>query len=311
MKIPYSLTLASITLLLLVPFAHAADPGETVYAFLRIGSDARSEAMGGAMTAVADQVGGVVYNPATLAHASPRTVMASYVNWVTDIQAGALAASWAVGAQGRAGVSAQYLDYGSFDPRDAQGNPGEDFSASDLALALTWSSRAGKSFAYGITGRFISESIDDENSSAFAADLGATYRLADNRTQAGVAVRNLGVQTKSIEGGDKEDLPMVIAAGISHNLQEAPILFAAELLKPKDDDIGGAFGVEVAALKQLFVRAGYNTLTAKIETGSDSDNLAGISLGAGFVTDRLTIDYAFATYSELGDAHRFTIGSRF
>lgn len=291
--------------------ANAADPGETVYAFLRIGTDARSEAMGGAMTAVADQVGGVGYNPATLAHVAPRSVMASYVNWVSDIQAGGLSAAWGVGSQGRIGVSAQYLDLGSFDPRDAQGNPGDDFSASDLALALTWASRAGRGFAYGITGKFISESIADETSSAFAAELGATYRLADNRTQAGLAVRNLGAQTKAIEGGDKEDLPMVVAAGLSHHLQGAPVLFSAEIIKPKDDDFGGAFGVEVAALRQVSVRAGYNTLTAKIETGSDSDNFAGLGLGAGFVTDRLTIDYAFATYSELGDAHRFTIGSRF
>jgi hypothetical protein len=61
----------------------------------------------------------------------------------------------------------------------------------------------------------------------------------------------------------------------------------------------------------MLIRAGYNTLTAKIDTESDSDNLAGISLGAGFVLERLTIDYAFAAYSELGDVHRFSIGSRF
>lgn len=291
--------------------ANAADPGEAAYSFLKIGTDARSEAMGGAMTAVADQLGTSFYNPAALARTAPRSVMASYVNWLTDINAGSLAATWGVGQNGRIGLAAQYLDYGDFDPRDAQGNPGDEFSASDVALALSWASSTGESFAYGVTGRFVSESIEDVSSTALAADIGATYEFADKRTRAGAAVRNLGAQTKSIEGGDKEDIPITFAAGLSHRLRGAPMLFAAEVLKPSDDDIGGAFGVEIAAFKQMLIRAGYNTLIGKIETDSDSDNFAGLSLGAGFVLERLTIDYAFASYSELGDAHRFSIGSRF
>ncbi len=292
-------------------YSQAADPGEATYSFLKIGTDARSEAMGGAMTAVADHLGSSFYNPSALARTAPRSVMASYVNWLTDIQAGSLAATWAVGRTGRIGAFVQYLDYGTFDPRDVNGNPGEEFSASDVAFALSWAGRAGERFAYGVSGRFISESIEDVSSTALAADFGLTYEFQDKRTRVGLAARNLGAQTKSIEGGDKEDLPLTLAAGLSHHLRGAPVLFAADLLKPSDDDFGGAFGVEVAAFKQMLIRAGYNTLIAKIETDSDSDTFAGVSLGAGFVLERIAIDYAFSSYSELGDAHRFSIGSRF
>lgn len=302
---------AFLALALSVDAAQAGDPGEAAYSFLKIGTDARSEAMGGAMTAVADQLGSTFYNPAALSRTLPRSVMASYVNWLTDIQAGSLAVSWAAGGAGRIGVSAQYLDYGKFDPREADGSPGAEFSASDLAIALSWSSKAGERFAYGVTGRFITESIDDASTTALAGDLGLLYEFPDTRTQAGIAVRNLGVQMKSVDGGDKEDLPLLVSAGLSHRLRGAPLLFAVDVIKPSDDDFGGAFGVELAAFKQMLIRAGYNTLIAKIETDSDSDNFAGLSLGAGFVLERIAIDYAFASYSELGDAHRFTIGSRF
>lgn len=291
--------------------AAAADPGEAAYSFLKIGTDARSEAMGGAMTAVGDQLGAAFYNPAALARTAPRSLMASYVNWLTDIQAGSLAGTWAVGTTGRIGVSAQYLDYGKFDPRDAQGDPGQDFTASDVALALAWAAREGDNLAYGLSGRFISESIDDVSTTALAADLGLTYEFGDKRTRVGLALRNLGAQTKSVEGGQKEDIPITLAAGLSHHLRGAPVLFAVDVLKPSDDDVGGAFGVEVAAFRQMLIRAGYNTLIAKVETDSNSDNFAGLSLGVGFVFERLAIDYAFASYSELGDAHRFSIGSRF
>mgnify|MGYP001559535551 CR=1 FL=1 len=195
--------------------------------------------------------------------------------------------------------------------RPCQGNPGQDFTASDVALALAWAARAGDNLAYGLSGRFISESIDDVSTTALAADLGLTYELGDKRTRVGLALRNLGAQTKSIVDSVKESLPTTIAAGLSHHLRGAPVLFAVDLLKPSDDGVGRAFGVEVAAFKQMLIRAGYNTLIAKIETDSNSDNFAGLSLGVGFVFERIAIDYAFASYSELGDAHRFSIGSRF
>jgi hypothetical protein len=291
--------------------ARAADPGEAAYAFLKIGTDARSEAMGGAMTAVADQLGSVFYNPAALASTAPRSITVSYVNWVTDIQAGSLAAAMAIGQNNRLGIFAQYLDYGKFDPRDVNGDPGDDFSDYDVAIALSSAGRVKQSFAYGFSGRFITESIGDVSSTGLAADLGLTYEFADKRTRAGLAARNLGAQTKPIEGGDKEDLPLTLAAGLSHHLRGTPVLFAVDALKPADDDFGGAIGVEVAAFKQMIVRAGYNTLVAKIDTGSDSDKLAGLGLGAGFVFEKLTIDYALSLYSELGETHRFSLGSRF
>lgn len=310
---PNSRTFVALTLSIGLSLATSvsADPGEAAYSFLKIGTDARSEAMGGAMTAVADQLGAIYYNPAALVRTAPRSIKASYVNWLTDIQAGSLVAGWGVGTTGRLGASIQYLDYGQFDARDSDGNPGAEFSASDIAVGLAWASRAGENFAYGIAGRFISESIDDVSMTAFAADLGVVYELDDRRTRFGLAARNIGAQAKSIEGGDKEDLPITLTAGVSHHLRGAPVLFSADILKPSDDDFGGAFGVEVEAFKQMLVRAGYNTLIAQIETDSDSDNFAGLTFGAGFVFERLAIDYAFATYSELGDAHRFSIGTRF
>lgn len=290
--------------------ASAKDPGEDAYTFLKIGTDARSEAMGGAMTGVADQLGATLYNPAALAAVGPRSVMASYTNWLTDIQAGALAAVWSVGGQGRIGISAQYLDYGDFDARDEVGNPGDDFSASDVALALTWANSV-EGGGFGVSARFISESIADEVTGAIAVDFGMVFDLEDRRTRAGLALRNIGVQINTIEGGTKEEVSTTVALGLSHRLRGAPVLFAADLLKPSDDDVGGAFGVEVDVHRQFALRAGYNTLIAQIDTDSDSDNLAGISLGAGFSLERLAIDYAFTAYSELGDAHRFSIRSRF
>lgn len=306
--------LASFTVVLTslcVAPAFAGDPGTAVFGFLKIGTDARSTAMGGAMTGLADGLGAASYNPASFAQSAPREVTVSYMNWVLDIQGGSLAGVWGIGEKGRLGVSAQYLDYGKFDSRDAEGNTAPDFSASDLALGLSYAAAFSPNVSAGITGRFISESIDNESMTGMAADLGVLYVFTDQRTRFGAAVRNLGGQTKAYAGGAKEDIPIVLAAGASHHLRGTPVLASIEVLKPSDDDVGGAAGVEVAATHQFSLRAGFNTLAGKINTDSDSDKLAGLSIGAGFQTERLGIDYAFAAHSELGDAHRFTLHTRF
>ncbi len=311
MRLACHLSLALLFSAVLVASAVAGDPGTAVFSFLKIGTDARSTSMGGAMTGLADGLGAAAYNAASFAQSAPREVAASYVNWVLDIQGGSLAGVWAIGEKGRLGVSAQYLDYGNFDSRDAEGNAAPDFSASDLALGLSYAAAFSPHFSAGITGRFISESIDNESMTGMAADLGVLYEFPDQRTRLGAAVRNLGGQTKAYAGGAKEDIPVTLAAGASHHLRGTPVLASVEVLKSSDDEVGGAFGVEIAATRQFSLRGGFNTLAGKIKTDSNSDKLAGISIGAGFQTERLGIDYAFAAHSELGDAHRFTLHTRF
>ncbi|HUU47098.1 MAG TPA: PorV/PorQ family protein [Acidobacteriota bacterium] len=300
-----------IAILFGVAPANAGDPGEAAYSFLNIGTDARAEGMGGAHTAVADGVGGVFYNPAALAEAIPGDFTASYVNWVTDIQSGFLAAVWGVGTRERMAAAVQYLDFGDFRGFDPYGVPTADFGASDFALAVHGAGMLGRGFHWGVAGRMISESIDGESSIAFAADAGVLYRLGDQRTRVGAAVRNLGVQSSNFGSAEKDDLPITLRLGLSHSLRGMPLLMAADVFKPSDDDLSLAVGLEYAGLESARFRVGYNTLVGKIDTNSDRDDFAGLTLGVGFILSRIAIDYAYGSLSELGDAHRFTLRSGF
>jgi hypothetical protein len=301
--------LGGLIILTVPQSAVAAEPGEAAYAFLNIGADARAEALGGAYTAAARGVEGVFYNPAGLAQAQAGQYVATYTNWITDIQSGALAVVFRERGTIFA-VSAQYLDFGTFDGFTPSGSPSGDFGASDLALALHGAGYFTPDLAWGVGGRFISESIDDESSAAFAFDGGLQFQLRDQRTRFGVAVRNLGIQTSSF-GTEKDDLPLLASVGLTHKLRGAPVRFAADIFKPGDDDLALEGGLEYTGLENLALRVGYNTLNGSIDTDSDSDNLAGFAFGAGFSLNRYTIDYAFGAYSALGDAHRFTLRSGF
>lgn len=287
--------------------AWAADPGEAVFTFLKIGVDARAEAMGGAAAALTEGVGALYYNPAGIAESRKGELQFTYNNWVAGIQSGFVGAVTRLGEATRVGASIQYLDYGDFRPADASGNPRPDFSASDFAFALTVAREVADRTAFGVTGRFIAESIDGESMTGAAFDAGIIHRLTDGHTQIGVAVRNAGAQMTTFGDAPKDKLPLTVVAGLSHQVREAPLILAADALKPSDSDFGVAVGVEAAVSHSLVLRAGYNSLNGRVDTGSDSDKTAGFRLGAGFVFDRLTIDYGLGLMSELGSSHRITL----
>jgi hypothetical protein len=287
----------------------AAEPGKAGYLFLTVGPDARAEGMGGAQTAVADGLSAISYNPASLADARPRDWTLSYTNWVTDIQSGFMAAAIPIGSGLMMAAGIQYFDYGDFDGFDGDGVASGQFGASDFSGALTVAGRVGAPAAWGVTGRFISESIDSESSTGFALDAGARYELGDGRTRVGASIRHLGSQTKALGGGKKDDLPVTGTFGIAHRLRGAPLLAALDIVKPSDDDFGFLGGLEFAGLKPLTLRAGYNSLTGQIETGSGRDDLAGFSIGIGILLRGMMLDYAYGSLSVLGDSHRFGLRS--
>jgi hypothetical protein len=305
------LILALILLFFAAGSAFAAGPGTAGFQFLKRGTDARAEALGGAHVAVTEGVSALYYNPAGMVDAPPGQLMATYHNWVADIQSGFIGGIARFGSNARIGAGIQYQDFGDIPAASASGAaPGESsyFGASDIALSVGMAQMLGERTSAGATARYIVESIDNERATGVAFDAGLIHRLRDERTRIGVAVRNAGFQTSTFSASaPKDDLPVTGVAGIAHQMQGTPFLFVIDLMKPVDDDFGAAFGVEFAAMDQLQLRAGYNTLDGAIESGSSSDNLAGLRFGAGFTVDNVVIDYAYGDMSELGSSHRFTI----
>jgi len=288
----------------------AAGAGEAGFDFLNMGTDARAEALGGAHVALTDGVSSLYYNPAGMAWSAPKQVMATYHNWVTDIQSGFVGGVLQLGQNGRIGAAIQYLDYGDIRAASANGTAPSDatiFGASDLAISISMAQRLGEQSSAGVTGRMIFESIDNESAQGIAFDAGIIHQLRDQRTRIGVAVRNAGFQTSAYGEGAKDQLPITAVAGVSHQLRGAPLLFTADLMKAYGRDFGAGIGMEFSSLDPLTLRVGYNSVDGSLDSGSDNDKYAGVRFGAGFSLDKFVIDYAYGTMSELGSSHRFTI----
>jgi hypothetical protein len=321
-----------LVIFLLLPallLAGKSDVGTTAYPFLKIGVGAKAQAMGGAFAGLADDESAAYYNPAGIIGFQQHAVAGSYMNYIADIQSGYLALILpSTSAQTRMrsdqfdeykvndalssfGFSVNYLNYGTIDETNNDGEIVGDFSGSDVAVALTYARRLSDQFTLGGSAKFIYQKIQDYSSDALALDLGAIYRLRDGRTSIGLSAANLGFQLSGLSTEHKDPLPIIVRAGLSHHLRGMPLTASAEVAYPTDNDIFGSFGLEFMPKgSPVALRAGYSTFGNNYETGSSKDNIAGFSVGAGFHVSQFVIDYAFLPYADLGQLHRVSLAHR-
>ena len=188
MKIRYSfLALAAVlTLVLAGSDAIAANSraGTSAYTFLKIGTGAKSQALGGAFVGLADDETALYYNPAGLTAVGESYELyddlldkpkkkpienqftASYINYLLDFQYGFLGYARKLNEKTVAGISIAYQNYGTFNRLNSIGDQIGTFGASDIALGLTYSKKLGPGWSAGATGKFIYEKIDSTENSA-------------------------------------------------------------------------------------------------------------------------------------------------
>ncbi len=301
----------AVAILLLLSFHSYADinsnAGTTAYSFLKIGVGARAVGMGNAFVGLADDQSALYFNPAGLTQLAGRSFTTNYNNYLTDIQSGFIGYIHPYDEKTRIGLSINYFNYGSFDRTDEDGGNLGTFGAADFALIATYAKKVNPTISLGVNGKFILEKIDDYTSDALALDLGAFHESKGKSLRLGAVVQNLGYQLKSFSAGHKESLPVEVRAGVSHYVRGVPLLVAIDVAKPFDNDIYFCLGGEFLSLKPVFLRMGWSSFGKNHKTGSDKDNLAGLSFGLGVNWKAYRFDYAYSSYADLGGVHRISI----
>jgi len=308
-----------------------SNAGTAAYSFLKIGTGAKSQALGGAFVGLADDESALYYNPGGLTAKTedvevyddlldkPLTepevnnrFTATYINYLLDFQYGFLGYTRKLDDRSAAGISISYQNYGTFNRLNIDGDQIGTFGASDLAIGMTYSKRLKPKFSAGVTGKFIYEKIDEFSSNGLALDLGIMYLLhEEGSSRLGLALTNLGAQLSGLTETHKDPLPTKLAVGLSHMLRGLPFLFSAEAGKPFDNDFYFALGTELVSLKPLYVRIGWSSTGKDYRTGEDSDTLAGFAGGFGYSYEKLNIDYSYSSYADLGSVHRISLGAGF
>ena len=324
--VPFLILLAASCFTVSPALAIDDNAGTAGYSFLKIGVGARPAALGGAYVGLADDYSALYYNPSGITGArlsepwdggseltppaAATYVAASYNSWISDFQSGFLALISPVGQNARFGAAIQYMSYGDFIATDKNGVSPGTFTASDMAFALTGATRLSGNFSVGVTGRLVLESIEDSTSWGLAADVGMMYALADNRTQLGVAVTNLGAQMEGLTESHKDELPIKFAIGASHKMRGLPLIIVGDVNKASDDQFRFSLGGELIHFSPFYFRVGFSSRRSDIETGSSSDGWSGFSGGFGVVVNSFRLDYALGHLSALGTVHRVGLTAR-
>ncbi len=319
-----------------VPLYGDGGPGYTAANFLNIGAGTRSAGMGEAFTAVANDGEAVAWNVAGLSQLMAKEILFMHSEWVQGVQYEYLSYGQNLSNHQGLGFSLAYLHMDNMPVinESAVTNPGdilgsspvitnETVSVKDLAATIAYSRPFSNRLLVGGAVKFIQQTLVDQSSTDFAADLGGMYLNRDAGWSLGATLSNLGPAM----AGDP--MPMTIRFGGAQRMRfsdmmsvysdkelepskRRDILFTVDLADTlSESTIKTYLGSEwrfVFDVQYVSVRMGY-----RFEMTKDGQGV--VSFGLGYVLSQdfaeWEVDYCYAPFTDLGDTNRFSFGIRF
>ncbi|NNE34742.1 MAG: PorV/PorQ family protein [Rhodothermales bacterium] len=296
--------------------------GTSGFQFLKVSVDPRGTSMGESTVSNATDGSALFWNPALAAQSDQVQISVQHAEYYSDVALQyasiiyplrrlniTLGASLVALNSGSMDVTTEFEPFGT----------GETFNFVDMVAGLTVSQALTDLFSYGVTAKYVRESVVDISTSTTLFDLGVFYRVGTSGAQMAVALKNFGPNARpsgSIERTVIADDPIRIESsfesvtppttfllGFSYTLwNDSPdqsLLMSAQLNNPNDNAENWNLGLEYTWRNTLILRSGYRL-------GLEEHLLP--SLGAGISTDQLgttlRVDYGFSQLDRLGTVHR-------
>ncbi len=285
-----------------IPVLAASDStGTTAANYLKISGGVRAAGMGDAFIAVSDDSSAIYWNPAGLVQNDAIELCSAYTKWFQDISLTNISASKHLWDSDYAGMSLTLLNMGEIE-ETTLANPdgsGRSFSPSDMIAVTSYARKLSPVFSIGINVKYISDTIDKSNVTGYAFDLGTLYSTPFKDLNMGLSIRNIG----GLSGVDSP-LPVNIGLGLAYKLlNRKNLLLACDVNFPNDDQMSIHIGCEYNIVEWFALRIGCNT---RKDDGSGGN----LGVGLGLIWNGLAVDYAYAPYGDLGEAHRVSFGIR-
>lgn len=310
--------------------------GESTYQFLNLISSPRQAALGGKVfTNVDYDVTQGLYNPAAINYQMDNQLALNYSSYLGGISYGtaAYAYTWDRRTQTfHAGMT--YINYGSFDGYNENGESTGTFTGNEAALSLGYARQIGYSDFYaGGNLKIITSKLEQYSSLGVAVDAGIIYLNEDLDFNATLVVRNLGSQITTYAGRN-EPLPFEVAFGMSQTLEHVPVRWHITLENLQKWPIGRAnpardqidlegnstsekvgflgnvmrhtiIGAELFPDRGFNIRVGYNFRRAEELRILEQRNFSGLSFGIGIKLNKMRFSYTHARYTSAGNASFF------
>ncbi|GAA0539175.1 type IX secretion system outer membrane channel protein PorV [Chitinophaga japonensis] len=234
----YRFTLLPACLLLAAALPLSAQKGQEKpvnpgASFLLVNPDARSGAVGDAITGLAPDANDLFGNAAKIVFAGDWGVSASYSPWMWEINdhkthMGYLAAFKNFSDKEGAGLSVKYFDHGDITFRDENGMMLQQYHAIEYAIDAAYARKLGRHLSLAVSLRYIRSQLgqgtynglQQKPASAVAGDVGLYYQnQADNldygnRYCWGISFTNIGSKLQYTDDNNRRTfLPMNLRIG--------------------------------------------------------------------------------------------------
>jgi len=292
--------------------------GSTGYVFLEIPVTPRMAALGETAAAFTDAGAEALFtNPSLLGFTkNHHNVYAAYGNYLSEMQHQGAGYALQISGIGVLGISVNHLDMGEMvrtinaDPT----NPGGrylvvgNYTAEGLALGLTYARRLTPDFAFGLTARYVQETIAEYRSTNVVMDMGMVYRTGFRSLRLGGYIQNFGVDSKYV--GDTFKMPIIFRLGIAMEVLGSPdsptrLTLALDALHPSDYSERLHAGAEYWFQNFIALRGGYKF------NYDDESYTTGIGLRWRQQQTSWGIDISYTDYGRLGSVLRFGLSGNF
>lgn len=306
----------------LLPSFGASRSGTTGMQFLKIGVDARSCGMAGAVVSTTDDINSMYWNPAGITRIDSSKFDFSFGHTryfaQTSFSNGAAVkrykhAYWGVSMfsfnSGQMPVTTEFQPLGT----------GQTFSVNNTVIGLTYAKALTNQFSFGITGKYARENIAGIVNQNGVIDFGFQYNVGWQNTRFAVVISNFGINTvpsglyshTTLKGNvnqttfEQVSVPAVFRFGVSWDpikTESQQLTVAAQLNHPTDNKETFALGAEYNWNQLLYGRMGY-------EFGQTEGIVP--AFGVGIRAKRnfgfMRFDYGFNMKSRLGAVHRLSL----
>ncbi len=295
--------------------------GTTAAQFLKIGLGARAIGMGEAFTAVANDAEALYWNPAGISRFNKHAIVFSHNQWLVDTQLEFAGAVYHLDAANSFGVAVTYLHTEDMiETTELQPfGTGRTFGFSDFLLSISYARNMTNQFSFGVSTKFMQETIAELDMRALLFDLGIRYETGWKSVRFAAMVSNFGgdmqptgsyemqtLDNQRIEVDDFQSFPppTLFRVGVATELIENEnhrVTTSVQLNHPNDNAENINLGLEYWWQNRFAIRGGYKTAQA------EESYSAGFGLNFPITLADFRLDYAFTQFGRLGSVNRFAI----
>ena len=308
--------------------------GTTAANFLTIPVGPRATGMGGAFTSVANDATTAYWNAGGLSRVPRSELTFAYTEWLVQTKFNWFGVALKLDEDNAVALFVNQLDYGEEEVTspDAPNGTGERWKAEDIAVGVSYAKNLTDKFSIGGTVKYISQSIWNENATAWAIDVGLLFYTPLDGLNLGMNISNFGTEMK-LDGEDllqpadvdpshagnnanitskletdSWPLPLVFAVGLSYDVLSASSdwrwILSSDAVVPNNQSTYGNFGTELVWSDIISLRVGYNSL---LKEDAEEGLTAGVGIQYDFGSFFAKFDYSYTDFGVFDQISRFSL----